>query len=293
MCHVQRALGVSERRACRVVGQSRATQRYAPKRHDQDRLLVKAMEDLRGAHPRYGYRRIGRELVKLGWRVNQKRVHRLWKEAGWQIRQKARKRRPLGSSENGCVLKRAERRNHVWSYDFVHDRTEAGMQLKFLPVMDEYTREALAIEVGRSITGEDVVDVLAYLFEVHGEPEFIRSDNGPEFVAKVVREWLEGSGVGPLFIEPGSPWENGYIESFNSRFRDEFLNLELFSSVTEAEVLTERHRVHYNLDRPHSSLGYLSPAEFVASLPEQALLPRGAGEAPDSPEVGEMILTLS
>ncbi len=251
------------------------------------------MEELRRANPRYGYRRIWRELVKQGWRVNQKRVHRLWKEAGWQIRQKAKKRRRLGSSENACALKRAERRNHVWSYDFVHDRTEDGRQLKFLPVMDEYTREGLAIEVDRSITGEDVVDVLAYLFEVHGEPDYIRSDNGPEFVAKAVREWLEKSGVRTLFIEPGSPWENGHIESFNSRFRDEFLNLELFTSLTEARVLTERHRVHYNLDRPHSSLGYLSPAEFVASLPEQAQLPRAAGEASDSPEVGESVLTLS
>ncbi len=225
--------------------------------------------------------------------MNPKRVHRLWKEAGWQIRPKAKKRRRLGSSENGSALKRAERRNHVWSYDFVYDRAEDGRQLKFLPVMDEFTREALAIEVERSITGEDVVDVLAYLFEVHGEPEFIRSDKGPEYVAEAVRGWLRESGVGTLFIEPGSPWENGHIESFNGRFRDELLNLELFTGLTEAKVLTERHRVYYNLDRPPSSLGYLSPAEFVASLPEQALLPRGAGEASDSPEVGEMLFTLS
>ena len=293
MWHVQRTLNVSERRACRVLGQSRSTQRYPAKRPDEDLLLLKAMEDLRRQNPRYGYRRIRRELVKKGWRVNVKRVHRLWKEAGWQIWQKGKKRRRMGSSENGSALKRAERRNHVWSYDFVYDRTEGGQQLKFLPVMDEYTRTSLALEVDRSITGEDVVDVLAYLFDVHGEPEYIRSDNGPEFVAKVVREWLEASGVDTLFIEPGSPWENGHIESFNSRFRDEFLNMELFSSVREAQVLAERHRVHYNLDRPHSSLGYLSPAEFVASLPEQALLPRAAGEASDSPGVRELLLTLS
>ena len=275
------------------MGQPRSTQRYPAKRRDQDRVLVKAMDELRRKRPRFGYRRIRRELVKRGWRVNLKRVHRLWKEAGWQIRQKARKQRRLGSSENGSALKRAERRRHVWSYDFVYDRTEDGRQLKFLPVMDEYTREALALEVDRSITGEDVVDVLTYLFEVHGEPEYIRSDNGPEFVAKAVRDWLEASGVDTLFIEPGSPWENGHVESFNSRFRDEFLNRELFTCLTEAQVLAERHRVYYNLDRPHSSLGYLSPAEFVASLPEQALLPRVAGEASDSPEVGEMVLTLS
>mgnify|MGYP001054254367 CR=1 FL=1 len=293
MRHVQRTLDVSERRACRVLGQPRSTQRYPAKRPDQDRILVKAMDGLRRKHPRFGYRRIRRELVKTGWRVNLKRVHRLWKEAGWQIRQKARKRRRLGSSEGGCVLKQAERRNHVWSYDFIFDRTEDGRQLKFLPIMDEFTREGLALEVDRSITGEDVVDVLAYLFEVHGEPAYIRSDNGPEFVAKAVREWLEASGVATLFIEPGSPWENGYIEAFNSRLRDEFLNQELFTSLTEAQVLAERHRVYYNLDRPHSSLDYLSPAEFVASLPEQARLPRKAGEAPDSPGIRESTFILS
>lgn len=293
MRHVQRTLHVSERRACRVLGQPRSTQRYPAKRPDQDRLLVKAMDRLRRKHPRFGYRRIRRELVRTGWWVNLKRVHRLWKEAGWQIRQKARKRRRLGSSEGGCVLKRAERRNHVWSYDFIFDRTEDGRQLKLLPIMDEFTREGLALEVGRSITGEDVVDVLAYLFEVHGEPAYIRSDNGPEFVAKAVREWLEASGVDTLFIEPGSPWENGYIEAFNSRLRDEFLDQELFTSLTEAQVLAEQHRVYYNLDRPHSSLDYLSPAEFVASLPEQARLPRAAGEAPHSPGIGETTFTLS
>ncbi len=293
MRHVQRKLDVSERRACTVLGQPRSTQRYPARRPDQDRALVDEMDELRRKHPRFGYRRIWRELVKAGWRVNLKRVHRLWKEAGWQILQKAKKRRRLGSSENSGALKQAEHRNHVWSYDFIYDRTEDGRQLKFLPVMDEYTRESLALEVDRSITGEDVVDVLAYLFAVHGEPEFIRSDNGPEFVATAVREWLEDSGVSTLFIEPGSPWENGHIESFNSRFRDEFLNLELFTTLTEAQVLTEQRRVYYNLDRPHSALGYLSPAEFVASLPEQAGLPRAAGEASDSLEVGEILLTLS
>lgn len=293
MRHVQRTLDVSERRACRVLGQPRSTQRYPAKRPDDDRILVKAMDRLRRKHPRFGYRRIRRELVKTGWRVNVKRVHRLWKEAGWQIRRQARKRRRQGSSENGCVLKRAEGRNHVWSYDFVFDRTEDGRQLKFLPIMDEFTREGLALEVDRSITGEDVIDVLAYLFEVHGEPAYIRSDNGPEFVAKAVRKWLEASGVDTLFIEPGSPWENGYIEAFNSRLRDEFLNQELFTSLTEAQVLAERHRVYYNLDRPHSSLDYLSPAEFAASLPEQARLPREAGEVSDSPGVGETPIRLS
>ncbi len=293
MRHVQRTLDVSERRACRVLGQARSTQRYESKRPDLDRLLVKRMEELGRKYPWYGYRRIWKLLVREGWRVNRKRVHRLWKEAGWQIRTKPKKKRRLGSSENASTLHRAQHRGHVWSYDFVFDRTEDGRQLKLLPILDEYTRECLALEVDRSITGEDVVDTLAYLFEVHGEPEFIRSDNGPEFVSEAVRSWLKASGVRTLFIEPGSPWENPYSESFNSRLRDEFLDREIFTSVTEAEILAEQHRVYHNLDRPHSSLGYLTPAEFATSLAEPVLLPRVAGEALDSPEEGEAVLTLS
>jgi len=290
---VQRALDVSERRACQVLGQARSTQRYAFKRPDLDLKLVERMKELRRKRPRYGYRRIWRELVREGWRVNRKRVHRLWREAGWQIYRKAKKKRRLGSSENGCTQLRAEHRNHVWSYDFVFDRTEDGRQLKFMPLLDEYTRESLALEVERSITGDDVVDVLAYLFQVHGEPEFIRSDNGPEFVSNAVKKWLKASGVKTLFIEPGSPWENAHIESFNSRLRDEFLNREIFGTLTEAQVLAEQHRVYHNLDRPHSSLGYLTPAEFAALDGLQVLLPRVAGEASDAPEKGEQVFTLS
>ncbi len=173
------------------------------------------------------------------------------------------------------------------------DRTEDGRQLKFMPVLDEHTRECLALEVERSITGDDVVEVLAYLFQVHGEPDFIRSDNGPEFVSTAVKKWLKETKVGTLFIEPGSPWENAHVESFNSRLRDEFLNQELFSTLIEAEVLAEQHRVCHNLDRPHSSLGYLTPAEFAALDGPKVLLPRVAGEAPDSLEVGEQVFTLS
>ena len=275
------------------MGQARSTQRYAFKRPDLDLQLVERMKALRRKRPRYGYRRIWRELVKEGWRVNRKRVHRLWREAGWQIYRKAKKKRRLGSSENGCTQLRAQRRNHVWSYDFVFDRTEDGRQLKFMPVLDEYTRESLALEVERSITGDDVVEVLAYLFQVHGEPEFIRSDNGPEFVSTAVKKWLKESKVKTLFIEPGSPWENAHVESFNSRLRDEFLNRELFGTLTEAQVLAEQHRVYHNLDRSHSSLGYLTPAEFAALDGPKALLPRVAGEAPDSLEVGEQVFTLS
>jgi len=232
-------------------------------------------------------------ITSEGWRVNLKRVHRLWKEAGWQIRRKAKKKRRLGSSENACTQHRAERRNHVWSCDFVFDRTEDGRRLKFMPVLDEYTRESLALEVERSMTGEDLVDTLPYLFQVHGEPEFIRSDNGPEFVSKAVKEWLKDSGVKTLFIEPGSPWENAYIESFNSRLRDEFLSQEIFTSLTETQVLAEQHRVFHNLDRPHSSLGYLTPAEFAALDEAGGFTSPRSEEASDSPVVGGQVFTLS
>ena len=232
-------------------------------------------------------------ITSEGWRVNLKRVHRLWKEAGWQIRRKAEKKRRLGSSENACTQHRAERRNHVWSYDFVFDRTEDGRRLKFMPVLDEYTRESLALEVERSMTGEDLVDTLPYLFQGHGEPEFIRSDNGPEFVSKAVKEWLKDSGVKTLFIEPGSPWENAYIESFNSRLRDEFLSQEIFTSLTETQGLAEQHRVFHNLDRPHSSLGYLTPAEFAALDEAGGFTSPRSEEASDSPVVGGQVFTLS
>ena len=190
-------------------------------------------------------------------------------------------------------MRRAEYRGHVWTYDFIHDRTEHGGQLKFLVVLDEYTRECLAIAVGRTFKGKDVVAVLLELFRIHGEPVYIRSDNGSEFIARVVQEGLAQAGVETLYIAPGSPWENGYSESFNSRFRDEFLDREVFSGVREARVLAEQHRVEYNLERPHMSLGYLTPAEFAARCVPPALLPRAAGEALDSPGVGEMVLTLS
>jgi transposase InsO family protein len=190
-------------------------------------------------------------------------------------------------------VRRAEYRNHVWTYDFVMDRTERGGLLKFLPVLDEYTREVHALEVGRSFTGKDVLEVLLHLFRVHGEPAYIRSDNGSEFIARVVQEGLKAAGVKTLFIAPGSPWENGYSESFNSRFRDEFLDRELFTNAREAAVLAGQYRAEYNLERPHMSLGYLTPAEFAARSAPPALLPRGAGEAPDSPRVGEAVLTLS
>jgi putative transposase len=291
--HVRKVMAVSERRACRVLAQPRSTQRYESVKPEGDEALVQAMDVLRKKHKRSGYRGIWNRLKRSGWRVNRKRVHRIWKAEGWQVPRKKRKRRGTGSSANSCAVFRAERRGHVWTYDFVMDRTERGGQLKFLPVLDEYTREAHAVEVGRSFTGRDVVAVLKRLFLKHGEPEYIRSDNGSEFVARVVQEGLREAGVKTLFIAPGSPWENGYSEAFNSRFRDEFLDRELFSDAREAAVLAEEFREDYNLERPHMSLGYLTPAEFAVRSMAPDLLPRDAGEALDSPEGGEPEIILS
>ncbi len=264
MNYVRQRWAVSERRACRVIGQSRSTQRYAERKPEKDRALVERMVELSGENPRYGYRRVWALLRREGFEINKKRVHRLWREAGLKVSTKQRKRRRLGASENGCTRRRAEHRNHVWSYDFVIDRTEDGRRLKMMPVVDEYTRECLALEVERSISAEDVVRTLAALFDRRGEPTFIRSDNGPEFIAYAVERWLAASGVRTLYIEPGSPWENTYSETFISRFRDELLKREEFTSLLEAKVLIEEYRSHYNHERPHSALGYRTPAEFGA-----------------------------
>ena len=216
---------------------------------------------------RYGYRRITALLRNAGWRVNHKRVWRIWRQAGLKVPQRQPKRGRLWLNDGSCVRLRPEHRNHVWTYDFVFDRTHNGRPLKMLTVVDEYSRESLAIEVARRLTSKDVIRVLAKLMLKHGIPGHIRSDNGPEFVAKVVREWLHRLGVETLFIEPGSPWENGYIESFNGKLRDELLNGEIFYTLREARVLIEMWRRHYNQVRPHSSLGYRPPAPEAAPGP--------------------------
>jgi putative transposase len=218
-------------------------------------------------NPRYGYRRVWAMLKREGWTVNKKRVHRLWREEGLKVPHNQRRRRRLleGTSENGCVRRKAQSKDHVWSYDFVMDRTEDGRRLKMMPVVDEHTRECLSIEVERSITAEDVIGTLARLFRQRGAPAFIRSDNGPEFVAAALKRWLEASGVGTLYIEPGSPWENAYTESFIGRLGDELLKREAFTSLVEAKVLVEEYREHHNERRPHSALGYRTPSEFAAS----------------------------
>jgi putative transposase len=275
---VRRKLGVSERRACRAIGQPRASQRYGgAQKARKDRALVQRLVALSRENPRYGYRRAWALLRREGWKVNKKRVQRLWREEGLKVPAKQRKRRRLlrGTSENGCTRSRAEHRNHVWSYDFVMDRTEDGRRLKMMPVVDEHTRECLAIEVERSITAEDVVGTLVALFRERGEPTFIRSDNGPEFIAAAVRSWLKAYGVETLYIEPGSPWENAYGESFIGRLGDELLKREAFTGLLEAKVLVEEYRQHYNHQRPHSALGYRTPSEFAADSVSEATARQG------------------
>jgi putative transposase len=205
--------------------------------------------------------------------VNRKRVHRLWRQEGLRVPKKARKRRRLGSSVNACHRHRATHKNHVWTLDFVWDVTEDGRQLKFLAVVDEYTRESLAIRVDRSIRSLDVQELLEGLFAEHGVPAHLRSDNGPELIAEDLRGWLKRRGVAPLFIEPGSPWENGYGESFIGRLRDEHLNLEMFRSLLEAQVITEDWRIDYNESRPHGALGDMTPEEFAARCAQVASAP--------------------
>lgn len=256
---------VSERRACKALGCARSTHRYKPRTSDEAERLVKRVLELAARHPRYGYRRITALLRREGWRVNKKRVHRIWRHEGLKVAVKQRKRRRLGTAENACHRHRAERPRHVWSYDFVMDQTEDGRRLKMLPVVDEYTRECLTVEVERRFTAQDVVRTLDRLFKERGVPEFIRSDNGPEFVASAVKQWLSASGVSTLYIEPASPWENAYSESFNSRLRDELLDREVFTSLLEAKALAADYVSGYNNERPHSALGYDTPAAFAAA----------------------------
>jgi putative transposase len=286
--HVRKKLNVSERRACRAVDQPRSTQRYVGRRASGDRPLLERMVVLSKDNPRYGYRRVWALLRREGWPVNKKRILRLWREEGLKVPEKQRKRRRLseGASENGCTRRRAEQKDHVWSYDFVMDRTENGRRLKMMPVVDEYTRECLSVEVERSITAEDVVATLGRLFRQRGEPTFIRSDNGPEFIAEAVKHWLELSEVQTLYIEPGSPWENAYSETFISRLGDELLKREMFTSLPEAKVLVEEYRSYYNHKRPHSALGYRTPVEFRA-------LCESAGVDADLAKELESVTTLS
>jgi transposase InsO family protein len=225
------------------------------------------MLELVREHPRFGYRRIWALLRRDGWRVNRKRIYRLWRKEGLRVPKKQRKKRRLGSSANSCVRRPAEHRNHVWAWDFLHDRTSDGRALKWFTLVDEYTRECVALEVARGMTAQAVGVVLAAAVRERGAPVHIRSDNGPEFIAKAIRAWMAGAGLETLYIEPGAPWENGYAESFNSKVRDELLNVEEFGSLLEAQVLAREWRQQYNHVRPHSALGYRTPAEVGAMAP--------------------------
>jgi putative transposase len=257
---------VSERRAAGVLGRSRSTLRYGPADRSQEAPLIKAIQRLARKHPRWGYRFIHALLEREGWQVNLKRVHRLWRELKLQRpnrRKKAKKLgRKRGTSANSCVNQPARFKNDVWTYDFVADRTVSGGALKWLTLVDEYTRECLALHVDRAINGADVRRVLGRVVGRRGAPTRIRSDNGSEFVCAALRQWLPEQGTEPIQVAPGSPWENGYSESFNSRFRDEFLEVEEFESVSDAKEKGEWFRREYNTVRPHSSLEYKTPKQF-------------------------------
>ena len=285
--HVRAKLSVSERKACRVLRQPRSTQRYFPKTADDEEPLTNRIVELATEYGRYGYRRVTALLHEEGWRVNHKRVERIWSREGLKVPAKQPKRGRLWFNDGSCIRLRPAYKDHVWSCDFVADRTKDGRPLKMLTLIDEYTRECLAIKVARSICSPDVLECLAELFVHRGTPDHIRSDNGPEFTARAVREWLGRVDVKTLFIEPGSPWENGYVESFNGKLRDELLNGEIFYTLTEARVLVERWRNEYNTKRPHSSLGYRPPApETVAAAP-----PLGGVSSLSSLEIASMGLT--
>jgi len=273
-------LHVPERRVCRALGQPRSTQRYSLRLADDESRLVRDIVRLATSYGRYGYRRVTELLRREGWRVNHKRVERIWRAEGLRVPQRQRPRRRLWLDDGSCVRLRPQEKNQVWSYDFVSGRTSDGLPLRILTILDEYTRECLAIDVGRKFTSEDVLDRLTELFVSRGIPAHIRSDNGPEFTARAVRAWLSRLGVKTLYIEPGSPWENGYIESFNGKLRDEFLNRELLDTLLEARVLTARWRREYNTVRPHSALNYRPPAP-------EAFEPLPVGPAPLHPQVAD------
>ena len=247
-----------------MLGQHRSTQRRTPSGRDDEERLTADIVELARQYGRYGYRKIA-ELLRstAGWVVNDKRVERIWRREGLKVPAKQPKRGRLWLNDGSCIRLRAERPNHVWSYDFVEDRTHEGRKYRMLNIVDEFTHECLAIRIARKLKSADVIDVLSDLFILRGVPGHVRSDNGPEFVAKAVQEWIATVGAKTAYIAPGSPWENGFIESFNARLRDELLDGELFYSLKEARIVIESWRRHYNTVRPHESLGYKPPAPEV------------------------------
>ena len=266
--YLQEAFKVSERRACKVLDQNRQTQRYEPKRPDIDRPIIDRINALSEQHPRYGYRRIAALLRREGYQINIKRIHRLWKNEGLQKSTSKSWRKSTGSSENACNLNPTQHPNDVWSYDFLFDQTSNGSTLKILVVIDEFTRRCLSLKVERKLNHQDVITELERLFRIFGNPKRIRSDNGSEFTAQNVQSYFKKYNLEPLHIAPGSPWQNGYVESFNNKFRDELLNRELFYTLKEAKHLIEQYRLEYNTVQPHSSLNYLTPTQFIQKYNE-------------------------
>jgi len=264
--HLEKALALSERRACQIVGIARSTKRRPSGRIEEVELVAK-IHALSLQYPRFGYRKIFFKVRSAGFRVARERVRLLRRREGLRVQRKSPKRRRPGTSTVGPET--AEHPNHVWSYDFVADQTSDGKTLRFLTVIDEYTRQALWIECARHLTSVDVVRVLEQLVELYGLPQAIKSDNGAEFTAKKVQDWIEKRGIGARFIEPGSPWQNGHNESFNGVFRDGCLNRWLFESLREAREASEFWRAEYNEERPHGSLGGLTPSEFFEQGKEQ------------------------
>jgi transposase InsO family protein len=269
---VRRHLPVSERRVCAALGQHRSTQRKAPRGLEDEEALTGDIVELARQYGRYGYRKIAALLRDSGWSVNDKRVERIWRREGLKVPAKQPKKGRLWLGDGSCIRLRPERQGHVWAYDFVEERTHDGRKFRTLNVVDEFSHECLAIRVARKLNSHDVIDVLSDLFILRGVPDHIRSDNGSEFIAKAVQTWIAGVGARTAYIAPGSPWENGYVESFNARFRDELLNGEIFYSLREAEIIIESWRRHYNAIRPHASLGYRPPAPEVV-VPTYAAWP--------------------
>jgi transposase InsO family protein len=257
---VIRELNVSERRACKTIGQIRSTQRYVAVLNPEQEKLECRVVELASEYGRYGYRQVTDLLQMEGWAVGKDRVYSIWQREGLKVPQKQPKRSRLWLADGSLIRHRPEYKNHVWSYDFVSEQTHDGRKFKILNIIDEHSRECLAAHFARRIRSQDVILILADLFLKHGIPKHIRSDNGPEFIAKKLVEWIKLLEVQPLFIQPGSPWENGYCESFNGKMRYELLNGEIFYSLLEAKIVIEQWRIHYNTKRPHSSLGGRPPA---------------------------------
>lgn len=252
--------GISERKACAALDIPRSVQRYIPTKPNDDMALQEDIIRLASKYGRYGYRRVTALLWADGWRVNHKRVERIWRQEGLKVPQKQSKRGRLYFNDGSCIRLKPAYQNHVWSYDFVSDRLANGKKIRMLTVIDEFTRKCLAIRVAYRLSSDDVLDVLSDVFLLEGMPDFIRSDNGSEFTAKMLQDWLEKLKVKTAYITPGSPWENGFNERFNGSLRDELLNGEMFYSLAEAKIIIENWRKHYNEIRPHSSLNYQPPA---------------------------------